>query len=180
MTVDKFTAAVNISSNDPSEPPEASHSLASPVMAARPDGTFRLVLYGTMQVVDAKGTDHTPRIRKSRAVLAVLALAAPRPVLRDHLATLLWSQRDRDQGRSSLRQCVHEIQGMFAAVGSPALVAERNHLLLDTRHITFDAWPGSLSALQLPKRIFDYLAPRKRTCYYFERGQDVNGEAGTP
>ena len=149
MLVDMFAAAVNKSANHPPEQPKPSRPLASPVAAAGHAGPLRLLLYGPMRVVDWRGTDLTPRIRKSRAVLAVLALAAPRPVLRDHLATLLWSLRDRDQGRSSLRQCVHEIQGILAAVGLTALIAERNHLLLDNRCISVDAWPGSLSALQL-------------------------------
>ena len=76
---------------------------------------LQLTLYGPMKVRDALGTDATPRIRKSRAVLAVLAMASPKPVLRDQFAALLWSQRDRDQGRASLRQCVHELQSTLAA-----------------------------------------------------------------
>ena len=168
MAVGKVVAAVNISPNDPTEPSDASHSNGSPVAAAEPDGLVRIALYGTMQVLDAQGIDHTPRIRRSRAVLAVLVLAAPRPVLRDQLATLLWSQRDRDQGRASLRQCVHEIQGMFAAVGSSALVAERNHLLLDTRSIIFDARLGSLSALPLLSDL-DGLGPAFDSWLFTER-----------
>jgi DNA-binding SARP family transcriptional activator len=109
---------------------------------------LRLTLYGNMQVRDANGNDATPRIRKSRAVLAVLALAAPKPILRDHFAALLWSQRDRDQGRASLRQCVHELQSALSA-DPLVLLAERNHLLLDNRRIAIDARPGSLSPLQL-------------------------------
>ncbi len=111
-------------------------------------GLLRLTLYGAMQAHDATGLDVTPRIRKSRAVLAALALAAPKPVLRDHLANLLWSQRDRDQGRASLRQCVHELQLALAA-DPLVLLAERNHLLLDVRRIAIDARPGSISALPL-------------------------------
>jgi putative nucleotidyltransferase with HDIG domain len=35
----------------------------------------------------------------------------------------------------------------------------------------------SLSPLQLPRRVFDYLSPRKRICYYFERAREP-GDAG--
>ncbi|MBY0574383.1 MAG: phosphohydrolase, partial [Undibacterium sp.] len=31
----------------------------------------------------------------------------------------------------------------------------------------------SLKPLQLPKAVFDYLSPRKRLCYFFERGSEV-------
>ena len=101
-----------------------------------------------MKVRDALGTDATPRIRKSRAVLAVLAMASPKPVLRDQFAALLWSQRDRDQGRASLRQCVHELQSTLAA-DPLVLLAERSHLILDNRRFAIDAKPGSLSPLPL-------------------------------
>ena len=32
----------------------------------------------------------------------------------------------------------------------------------------------SLKPLQLPKAAYDYLSPRKRLCYFFERGLEVN------
>ena len=34
----------------------------------------------------------------------------------------------------------------------------------------------SLKPLQLPKAAFDYLSPRKRLCYFFERGSEVNSD----
>jgi len=98
-----------------------------------------------MQVHDHAGADITPRIRKSRAVLAVLALAAPRPVLRDELAALLWSRRDRDQGRASLRQCVHELQTLLAGCNQPVLEADRNLLLLRTEAVWIDVRAGAIS-----------------------------------
>jgi DNA-binding SARP family transcriptional activator len=112
-------------------------------------GPLRITLLGHMQLHDATGTDITPRIRKSRAVLAVLALAAPRPVLRDELAALLWSRRDRDQGRASLRQCVHELQTLFAARERPVLEADRNLLLLRTDSVWIDVRAGVLSGAPL-------------------------------
>lgn len=32
----------------------------------------------------------------------------------------------------------------------------------------------SLKPLQLPKAVFDYLSPRKRACYFFERGRSID------
>src|SRR6516162_7101811 len=82
-----------------------------------------------MDARDADGKLLLPRARKTRAVLAVLAIAAPTPVLRERLTGLLWSRRNREQARASLRQCVHELQTLLQPLGD-VLLAERNHLAL--------------------------------------------------
>ena len=94
---------VNIILKHPATSSEPDHSPALGSASGVSTGGIRLTLYGALQVRDASGNDATPRIRKSRAVLAVLAMAAPKPVLRDQLANLLWSSRDRDQGRIVFR-----------------------------------------------------------------------------
>lgn len=38
----------------------------------------------------------------------------------------------------------------------------------------------SLKPVQLPKAIFDYLSPRKRLCYYFERASELQGAETNP
>jgi DNA-binding SARP family transcriptional activator len=90
---------------------------------------LRLTLFGPMQVQDASGRSVLLRSRKTRAVLAVLALAGPKPVLRTRLTGLLWSRRESEQARASLRQSVHELR---VALGPDAgrLQADRNHLML--------------------------------------------------
>ncbi len=98
----------------------------------------RLRLFGHMGVEDASGKTLLPRSRKARAVLAILAFAAPRPVLRLQLTALLWSQREKDQARASLRQVVHEIQDCLSQVGSNPLRAERHHLALDQSLVAVD------------------------------------------
>lgn len=100
-------------------------SLARPAQAAP---RLWLHLIGPMQAMDAAGTSLLPRSRKARAVLAVLALSSPRPVSRVRITALLWSQREREQARGSLRQCVHEIQGLFQALGPGVLEADREQL----------------------------------------------------
>lgn len=94
---------------------------------------LRLSLYGHMAVQDACGKSLLPRARKTRALLAVLGLAAPRPVLRSQLTALLWSQREKEQARASLRQAIHELQETLGTPCGRLLCAERNHIaLLDT------------------------------------------------
>ncbi len=100
---------------------------------ARPaEAAIRLWIHliGPMQAVDGTGTSLLPRSRKARAVLAILALSAPRPVSRVRITALLWSQREREQARGSLRQCVHEIQGLFQALGPGVIEADREQLRL--------------------------------------------------
>ena len=102
-------------------------SLARPAEAAP---RLWIHLIGPMQAMDGTGRSLLPRSRKARAVLAILALAAPRPVSRVRITALLWSQREREQARGSLRQCVHEIQGLFQALGPGVIEADREQLRL--------------------------------------------------
>lgn len=155
ISVNHSRAMLNTNSNPTEIPPSAGPHAGSSTYAADPVAAppatlpLSLTLFGAMTVTDATGRDATPRIRKSRAVLAILALAAPMPILRDRFAALLWSRRDRDQGRASLRQCVHEIQALFALSAPSVLIADRNHISLDRHALRLDARLGVISALPL-------------------------------
>src|SRR5580704_17343327 len=83
-----------------------------------------------MRAVGASGRSVLPRSRKTRAVLAILALASPKPVLRSKLTGLLWSQRAKEQARGSLRQSVHELQRALGHDTKALLHADRNSLIL--------------------------------------------------
>jgi DNA-binding SARP family transcriptional activator/TolB-like protein len=83
-----------------------------------------------MRAVGASGRCVLPRSRKTRAVLAILALASPKPVLRSKLTGLLWSQRAKEQARGSLRQSVHELQRALGHDTQALLHADRNSLIL--------------------------------------------------
>jgi DNA-binding SARP family transcriptional activator len=91
---------------------------------------LRLRLLGHMAIDDPSGIVSLPRSRKTRAILAILALATPRPVMRLTLTGLLWSQRQNEQARASLRQAVHELQDTLGADYASLLQAERHHLTL--------------------------------------------------
>ncbi len=60
----------------------------------------------------------------------MLALEAPRPVLRSKLTGLLWSRRGREQARGSLRQSVYELQHTLGSQGAGLLRSDRNHIAL--------------------------------------------------
>ena len=91
---------------------------------------LRISLLGHMLAEDADGQSLLPRSRKTRAILAVLALAAPRPVLRSQLTGLLWSRRGKEQAFASLRQAVHELQVALGVHAIKVLRVDRNHLTL--------------------------------------------------
>jgi DNA-binding SARP family transcriptional activator/tetratricopeptide (TPR) repeat protein len=92
-----------------------------------------------MAVADSKGRTYLPRTRKTRALLAVLAMSSPKPVLREQLASLLWSRREKEQARGSLRQSVHELQDMLGPAWAHVFFADRHHLTLRGSALEIDA-----------------------------------------
>jgi DNA-binding SARP family transcriptional activator/tetratricopeptide (TPR) repeat protein len=107
-----------------------------------------------MAVDDRTGQILLPRTRKTRALMAILALASPKPNLRVHLASLLWSRRQNEQARASLRQSVHELQDTLGATWGHVFVTDRHHLSLRGPDLEIDALslvqpaPISLAAMQ--------------------------------
>jgi len=89
---------------------------------------LRLRLFGRMEALDAKGDSVLPRARKTRALLAIIALAAPRPVARSRLAAMLWATRDKEQARGSLRQALHELQQALGPDPATLLWADRSQI----------------------------------------------------
>ncbi len=71
-----------------------------------------------------------PTGRKTRALLAILALSSPRPVPRGKLAELMWSRRPEEQARASLRQEIHRLLESLKPIGSRIMTVNRDHLAL--------------------------------------------------
>jgi DNA-binding SARP family transcriptional activator/TolB-like protein len=91
-----------------------------------------------MAAADHKGQLFLPRTRKTRALMAVLAMASPKPVLRVQLAAMFWSRRKSEQARASLRQSVHELQDTLGASWSHLFVTDRHHLSLRGAELEVD------------------------------------------
>ena len=108
-----------------------------------------------MAVDDSRGRTYLPRTRKTRALLAVLAMASPKPVLRQQLAVLLWSRREQEQARGSLRQGVHEVQDTLGPAWNHLFVTDRHYLSLRGPAMEIDvlslARPDAISAATLDK-----------------------------
>jgi TolB-like protein len=77
--------------------------------------------------------------RKTRALLAYLALPTGRVHSRDKLMGLLWSDRGDEQARNSLRQALAELGRVLAGVEPSPLVKGRDTLALDPRAVEVDA-----------------------------------------
>ncbi len=90
----------------------------------------RLRLIGQMEAATPNGESILPPGRKTRALLAIIALSAPRPVLRSRLAELLWSRRPEEQARASLRQEIHRLLEVLAPAGKEVLSINRDSLAL--------------------------------------------------
>ena len=116
----------------PPDPMDRAAQAELPLPEATPlPPVLALHLFGPMRIAVA-GAPVAPKTRKTRALLAVLAAQAPRPVLRTQLIALLWSTRAPDQARASLRQALHELQSVLGKLAAPLLRVGRAELALDT------------------------------------------------
>lgn len=57
-------------------------------------------------------------------------------------------------------------------------IPKEEALLLDLETMPDLGIKNSLKPLQLPRAVYDYLSPRKRLCYFFERARDLVEEVG--
>jgi DNA-binding SARP family transcriptional activator/TolB-like protein len=116
----------------------------------------RLRLIGQMEAWTIRSESVLPAGRKTRALLASIALAAPRPVLRGRLAEQLWSRRPEEQARASLRQEIHRLLDALSPAETDILMITRDHLTLRPGAVWIDveevmrataAQPASLALL---------------------------------
>ena len=103
-----------------------------PTSQSSPSGqvVLRLRLIGQMEAWTITSENVLPAGRKTRALLAVVALSAPRPALRGRLAELLWSRRPEEQARASLRQEIHRLLETLSPAGGEIMQVTRDHLSL--------------------------------------------------
>src|SRR5262245_26515762 len=71
-----------------------------------PAATIRLMLLGQFMLCDADGREIGISSKKSRLLLALLALAPTLSLSRDVLAGLLWAEHSEEQARNSIRQAI--------------------------------------------------------------------------
>ncbi|MBV9527088.1 BTAD domain-containing putative transcriptional regulator [Sphingomonas sp.] len=87
---------------------------------------LRLELLGAVRLANTAGDDFTPRARKTRALLALLALSKG-AVTRSRITELLWGDRGEEQAKASVRQALYELRQL----------AGRGFITADRESITF-------------------------------------------
>src|SRR4030095_7351589 len=98
---------------------------------------WTLRLLGGLEVRTADGRDVTPPGRKTRALLACLALPRGSAWSREQLTALFWGDRDEEQARGSLREALVKLR---RCMGEPSpLQASRETIALDPAVIGVDA-----------------------------------------
>ncbi|MEW8506589.1 MAG: BTAD domain-containing putative transcriptional regulator [Candidatus Thiodiazotropha sp.] len=105
---------------------------------------MELSLFGGFQLIDDTGAAVELKARKTKALLAWLALHQEKPQPRERLALLLWEESSEAQARHSLRQA---LSGLRKVMGghAHALVADQASVLLRRGHVVTDC--GSFDSL---------------------------------
>jgi DNA-binding SARP family transcriptional activator/TolB-like protein len=94
----------------------------------------KLELLGPVRLGNSAGDDLTPKVRKTRALLALLALSKG-PVSRSRLIDLLWGDRGEEQAKASLRQALYELRSLAS---SGYLTADRQSVGLGPKKLPTD------------------------------------------
>jgi DNA-binding SARP family transcriptional activator len=108
---------------------------------------LRISVIGAFRVLALDHEDLTPRGRKARALLAILALTPTRRRSRPALQDKLWSDRGPEQGAASLRQTLTEIRRAFGERYRDCLIGDMRGIGLDPDRVTVDLDTADLSEL---------------------------------
>lgn len=115
----------------------------------------RIFLLGPIAVLDAAGRIRTPRGKKTKALVALLALAPHGSRSRAWLRDKLWSDREEEQAAASLRQALCELRKALGPIARNVLLADTNTVSLD-----FDQLWVDVRALEESWADFDVLGLR--------------------
>ncbi len=110
-----------------------------------------LTLLGPLRLVGKAGDDLTPKARKTRALLAVVALSKG-PVPRSRLTELLWGDRGEEQAKASLRQALYELRDLSNA---GLLTVNRELVAVGPKRLWTDV--GEIDVARDPLEIADRL-----------------------
>lgn len=119
-----------------SDPPDRS-GVAGLGMA---EGKVLLRLIGPLTVVKSDGTDVTPKGKRAKAMLALLALSPGGARSRRWLQDKLWSESSAENGAASLRNELSALRRGFKAAGVDFLLCDRDKLQLDLARVYFDTY----------------------------------------
>ena len=99
---------------------------------------FKLLLFAGFHLIDASEQSIDPGPRKSKALLAWLAVNPDVEHPREKLAALLWPDNEEGQARHSLRQALASLRKVLPDDRSP-LRSSKDWVMLDSKMIAVDA-----------------------------------------
>ena len=99
----------------------------------------RIRLFGGFEVTGPDGASIAISSRKSKALLAILALSPGFKASRDRLIALLWSDRGDKQARNSLRQALVALRREFGDDCHTILFTDGDQVGLRTDSVSVDA-----------------------------------------
>src|SRR5580692_11912829 len=97
-----------------------------------------LQLLGRFVLAVKDGTEIRISARKSRALIAYLALQPGMTASREQLATLLWGDRSDELARQNLRQCLVSLRRDLPPAASNLLAIDSHSVGLRSRHLSVD------------------------------------------
>ncbi len=95
-----------------------------------PANTLTIRVVGSFAVLHADGSDRSPKGRRAKGLLALLALTPHHKLRRAALQDKLWSNREPEQGAGSLRQALSEIRRALGDAHG-CVLADRHAVSLD-------------------------------------------------
>lgn len=110
-----------------------------------------LQVLGPLRVLDEHGVEIKLASRKSRALLAYLALRPSESHARDRLAALLWEQADDELARTSLRQAIASLRKSLPERHQGAIITTTDAIALNADSIQCDVTRFK-SAISTPTR----------------------------
>lgn len=117
---------------------------------------LQITLLGGIDVRGERGAVHLPT-RKSKALLAYLALAPGSPHSRPKLAALLWDRSAEEQARASLRQTLFSLRQAFSQPEPLHATSDSVWLAADAIEVDVLVFEG-LAAQQTPEALEQALA----------------------
>ena len=114
-------------------------SVSARIMSPPKPEPFSMFLFGPFTVQGQDGQDLTPKSRKSRAILAMLAVAPRGSRSRVWLRDKLWSDRGEDQASASLRQALLDIRSALGPAAAHLVSADKHTVSLDLAALHIDA-----------------------------------------
>ncbi len=104
---------------------------------------MKIRLSGPLRIENVDGTDITPRGKRAKALIALLALAKTGVRSRKWIQDKLWSERDEEQGAASLRQELSGLRRHFRSLGVEPISADREIVRLDLSAVVIELSDGS-------------------------------------